>query len=172
MLEFFHALKTTSSSTFLNLIVCHNVRHIVVIGVTCFSSTQTESVPPNAFRESCSTAIRTHIWVACPRHHPQFHFAQSSRAQRLWHLSRVRRSQHSFLASILPHWTTRHFLDNRFWGPFYNLTTRSLLAEGQALGEYCIVKEEKQVRNIADAASKVEGLHSKFGIIQRRQTDC
>lgn len=50
------------------------------------------------------------------------------------------------------------FSTTDFWGSFYSPATRNLLAEGQTLGEYCAEKEERQGKNIADVAAKVEGL--------------
>jgi hypothetical protein len=50
------------------------------------------------------------------------------------------------------------FATTDFWAPFYNPATKSRLSDNQTLGEYCYEKELKQVKNIADAASKVEGL--------------
>jgi hypothetical protein len=53
---------------------------------------------------------------------------------------------------------TAIFLTTDFWAPFYNPSTKALLKEGETLGEYCYSKELQQVKNVADAASKVEGL--------------
>jgi hypothetical protein len=53
---------------------------------------------------------------------------------------------------------TSIFLTTDFWAPFYNPSTKALLKEGETLGEYCYVKELQQVKNVADAAHKVEGL--------------
>jgi hypothetical protein len=53
---------------------------------------------------------------------------------------------------------TSIFLTTDFWAPFYNPSTKALLKEGETLGEYCYAKELQQVKNVANAANKVEGL--------------
>jgi hypothetical protein len=50
------------------------------------------------------------------------------------------------------------FSTTDFWSSFYNPASQTLISEGQSLGEYCAEKEERQGKNIADAAAKVEGL--------------
>ncbi|CZR54561.1 related to nitrogen metabolic regulation protein nmr [Phialocephala subalpina] len=50
------------------------------------------------------------------------------------------------------------FATTDFWGPFHSPGTKELLKPGQGLGEYCCELELQQVKNIFDAAAKVEGL--------------
>lgn len=53
---------------------------------------------------------------------------------------------------------TAIFSTTDFWAAYYNPYTQSLLAQGQTLGEYCMLQELQQGRNVADAASNVVGL--------------
>ncbi|CAG8981858.1 hypothetical protein HYALB_00009533 [Hymenoscyphus albidus] len=53
---------------------------------------------------------------------------------------------------------TAIFVNTNFWEPFYNPGTKALLKEGQSLNEYCYEEEVQQLKNIADAAAKAEGL--------------
>lgn len=50
------------------------------------------------------------------------------------------------------------FSTTNFWEPFFNPATKALLAPGQSIGQYCYEQELRQSKNIADAATKTEGL--------------
>ncbi|CAG8960324.1 hypothetical protein HYFRA_00012398 [Hymenoscyphus fraxineus] len=52
---------------------------------------------------------------------------------------------------------TAIFVNTNFWEPIYYPGTKALLKEGQSLNEYCYEQELQQLKNIADAAAKVEG---------------
>lgn len=50
---------------------------------------------------------------------------------------------------------TAIFAATDFWAPFYDPCTQALLKEGQTLGQYCYERELRQLKNVADAASKI-----------------